>query len=154
MTSSIKWEPIEDIKAVGNLLSRAVGSIPMLVPMPGFVRPRTPVDVVEELRAYTVKVDVPGLTAGDVEVKVAEGQLVIKGTRSADDKAKYLYRERPKKFIRSIPVPKDVDVDQISAKAEEGVLIITMPKRADAQGVKINITPEPAPEPTPSTLKK
>ena len=36
-------------------------------------------------------------------------------------------------------------VDQISAKARDGVLVITMPKHADAQGVKINITPEPGP---------
>lgn len=145
MTSSIKWEPIEDIKAVGNLLSRAVGSVVAWVPVPGLIRPRAAIDLVEGLQAYTVQVDVPGLTANDIEVKVAEGQLLIKGTRAADDKARYLYHERPKKFMRSISIPRDVDVDQISARAQDGVLVLTMPKRVESQGVKINITPEGTP---------
>lgn len=145
MTSSIKWEPIEDIKAIGNLVSRAFGSVVALVPVPGLVRPRAAIDLVEGPQAYTVQVDMPGLTANDVEVKVTEGQLTVKGTRAVDDKARYLYHERPKKLMRTISVPADVDVDQISAKAQDGVLILTLPKRIEAQGVKINVTPEGTP---------
>lgn len=89
------------------------------------------VDVVDEGNAYLIKANVPGLAAKDLEVRVSDGGVTIKGTFSEEreeEKQNYLVRERRSgSFVRTIPLPNS-DPDKANARFKDGVLELTVPK--------------------------
>jgi HSP20 family protein len=95
------------------------------------------VDVAETDKAYDIKAELPGMDEKNIEVKFANGLLTIKGEKQADKEEKnkdYYRRERSfGAFERTFQVPDEVDADNIAASFKNGVLTITLPKRADAQ---------------------
>ncbi len=89
------------------------------------------VDVVDEGGAYLVRANVPGLTAKDLDVRVSEEGVTLKGAFSEekeDKKHNYLVRERRSgSFTRTIPLPNS-DPDKANAKFKDGVLEVVVPK--------------------------
>ena len=79
----------------------------------------------------------PGLDEKDIEVKVANGVLTIKGQKEENKEEKkedYHLRERRfGSFERSLRVPDSVDKDKIEASFKKGVLTVMLPKTAEAQ---------------------
>jgi HSP20 family protein len=79
----------------------------------------------------------PGLDEKNVEVKVANGVLTIKGEKQDEKEEKkkdYYMRERSfGSFERSFAVPDGVDADKIEANFKKGVLSVTLPKTQEAQ---------------------
>lgn len=95
------------------------------------------VDVVETDTAYEIKADLPGMEEKDVEVKLANGGLTIKGRKEEDKEEKqkdyYLHERHFGAFERSFRMPDGVDADKIQACFKNGVLTVTLPKAAEAQ---------------------
>lgn len=95
------------------------------------------VDVSETDDAYEITVELPGIDEKDVEVKLANGILTIKGEKQEEKEEKqkgYHMRERSfGSFQRSFQVPDGVDVDKINASFTKGLLSVTLPKSAEAQ---------------------
>jgi HSP20 family protein len=95
------------------------------------------VDVSETDKAYEITAELPGMDEKDVEVKVANGTLTIKGEKQEDKEEKkkdYYRRERSfGSFERSFQVPEGVDADKIEANFKRGVLCVTLPKSPEAQ---------------------
>jgi len=95
------------------------------------------VDVAETDKAYEITAELPGLDEKNVEVKVANGILTIKGEKQEEKEEKkkdYYMRERTfGSFQRSFEVPEGVDGDKIEASFKKGVLSVTLPKSAEAQ---------------------
>jgi HSP20 family protein len=95
------------------------------------------VDVAETDKAFEIAAELPGLDEKNVEVKVANGVLTIKGEKEDEKEEKkkdYYMRERSfGSFQRSFEVPEGVDSDKIEANFKKGVLSVTLPKSADAQ---------------------
>jgi HSP20 family protein len=95
-----------------------------------------PVDLVERNGGYELQAELPGLTGDQIEIKLANGMLTIKGEKSSErveDEEDYHLRERSYgSFQRSFRVPENVDADKIEAKVDNGVLKVTMPKSAAA----------------------
>lgn len=89
------------------------------------------VDVVDEGNSYLVRANVPGLNAKNLDVRVSEEGVTIKGAFSEekeDKKQNYLVRERRSgSFVRTIPLPNS-DPDKAIAKFKDGVLELTIPK--------------------------
>lgn len=89
------------------------------------------VDVVDEGNSYLVRANVPGLNAKNLDVRVSEEGVTIKGAFSEekeDKKQNYLVRERRGgSFVRTIPLPNG-DPDKASARFKDGVLELTVPK--------------------------
>lgn len=94
-------------------------------------------DVSETDDAIEVKADLPGLEEKDIDVKLANGVLVISGERkeeSEEKKKNYYHAERSYGvFNRSVSLPCEVDEDRIDATFKKGVLTITLPKSAQAK---------------------
>jgi len=90
------------------------------------------VDVADEGNAYLVTANVPGLNAKNLDVRVSEEGVTIKGAfneEKEDKKQNYLVRERRSgSFARTIPLPHS-DPDKATAKFKDGVLELTVPKR-------------------------
>jgi HSP20 family protein len=95
------------------------------------------VDVSETDKAYEITAELPGMDEKNVEVKVANGVLTIKGEKQDDKEEKkknYYRRERSfGSFERSFQVPEGVDSDKIEANFKKGVLSVTLPKSPEAQ---------------------
>lgn len=102
------------------------------------------VDVSETDKAYEITAELPGIDEKNVEVKVANGILTIKGEKQDDKEEKqknYYMRERSfGSFERSFQVPDDVDGDKIEANFKKGVLAVTLPKSAEAEKAAKKIT--------------
>ena len=139
MTSSIKWEPIEDLKAIRDLLSRTF--IHPWVPLQELVGVHPPVDLYETPGAYVALIDVPGLEPADVDISVSGHKLTVPGERKApEDAPAYLHHERPTGvFSRTLRVPGDAKVGEITAKMGSGVLTLILPKAEGAAGTKVEV---------------
>jgi HSP20 family protein len=102
-----------------------------------------PIDIRETEDAYIVEIDIPGVKAEDAEVLVEGRTLTVRGSFSEENEQQqgnYLLRERRRgQFMRAVALPGMVDVDKVTSKAENGELIITLPKASQNRARRINI---------------
>jgi HSP20 family protein len=95
------------------------------------------VDIVEKENAYEITAELPGMTADDIEVKLAHDMLTITGEKKEEKEEKkkdyYLSERRYGSFQRTFQMPEGIDPDKIAASVEKGVLNIVLPKTAQAQ---------------------
>ncbi len=91
-------------------------------------------DVAESDRAYTVKLDLPGVAKEDVKVSIDGRRISVEAQTRKDEEKKegdrIVYRERSmSSFARSFTVATEVDQAESAAKLENGVLTLTLSKR-------------------------
>jgi HSP20 family protein len=104
------------------------------------------VDVYETENELVIKADLPEVPEKDIDLRVENNMLTIRGERKFEQNVKeenYLRMERSYgSFSRSFSVPNTVDTQAIKAEYTDGVLTITLPKRAESKPkqVKINVT--------------
>jgi len=95
------------------------------------------VDVAETDKAYEITAELAGLTEKDLDVKLANGVLTIKGEKQEEKEEKkkdyYVSERRYGAFARSFRLPEGVDTDKIEASFKNGVLKVTLPKTPEAQ---------------------
>jgi HSP20 family protein len=96
-----------------------------------------PVDFVERDTEYEVTAELPGLDLRDVEVKLANGALVIHGEKKMEREEKregaYFSERRYGSFKRSFRLPDNIAAEKIAASFEKGVLKVILPKSAQAK---------------------
>jgi HSP20 family protein len=89
------------------------------------------------MEAYEITAELPGLDEKNIEVKLANGVLSIKGEKREEKEEKrkdYYRRERSfGSFERSFQMPEGIDTDKIAASFKNGILSVTLPKSAEAQ---------------------
>ena len=87
--------------------------------------------------------DLPGLTAEDLEIEVRNDELTVRGERrprEAGDGTSYVYAQRPfGAFEHRIQIPSGVDADAIAASMQDGVLSLIVPKPEPIKPKKIEI---------------
>jgi HSP20 family protein len=111
------------------------------------------VDVYEDAHKVVVKVEVPGIRQEDLDVRVENNTLTVKGERKfeTEEKEENFHRieRRYGSFVRSFSVPQTVDTDSVAASYDAGVLTITLNKKAEAKPkqVKIAIGQDATPKP-------
>jgi HSP20 family protein len=95
------------------------------------------VDIAENEKAFEITAELPGLDEKDVEVKVANGGVTIKGSKTEEKEEKnknyHLQERRFGSFQRYFTIPDGVDADKIEATFKKGVLTVTMLKKPEAQ---------------------
>jgi len=100
-------------------------------------------DVKETDKEIVIHGDLPGLNKEDVKVELHDGVLTISGERKYEKKEeneKYHRIERSfGKFVRSVPVSKDLKESDIKAKIENGVIEISYPKPPESKPKSIPI---------------
>jgi HSP20 family protein len=94
------------------------------------------VDVVETGNAYELAADLPGIDEKNIEVKLAQGGLTIKGEKQEEKEEKkkdyYLHERQIGSFERHFALPEGVDTDKIEASFKNGVLTVRLPKKPEA----------------------
>ncbi len=111
--------------------------------------PRTNIE--EADGAYVLTMEMPGLSRKDVDVSLENDTLTIKGERVVDQGEKADEAEKPKrgflryeigssKFERSFSLGKEVDQENIKAKMEDGILTVTLTRKSEEVGRKVDVS--------------
>ena len=106
--------------------------------------PRAKVDVAEKNGAYLVSAELPGVKKEDIHVAIDGAQVTleaeVKCEKEASKDERVLHSERMYgKVVRSFTLPQEVDESKAQAKFKDGVLELTLPKKAAAQRKEISI---------------
>ena len=89
----------------------------------------------ENEKEYFLTMDVPGMTKDDIEVTFDNNRLKISGQRKSDKYDGYEYG----KLERIFNVPNNIETNKISAKIDNGVLKVLLPKAKSSLGRKISV---------------
>jgi HSP20 family protein len=96
-----------------------------------------PIDLVEKEKEYEITAELPGIDEKNVEIKLANNALTIKGEKKEEKEEKqndyYLSERRYGSFQRSFALPDGIDSDKIEANFVKGVLTVRLPKTAEAR---------------------
>lgn len=100
------------------------------------------VRMTEDDEAWTVFMDVPGLTAEDVEVTVQASRLTVQGIRRLAAPEGYQAHRRERRewrLARSFRLPSRVEADAVTAEVKEGVLSVRLPKAPELKPRQISV---------------
>jgi HSP20 family protein len=144
----IRWEPFRDLVSTRDRFNRLFNESFSRFFEDGEWGTRNwmpPVDVYETDQSVVVKAELPGVDPKDVEARVEDGTLYLKGQRKFENEVKqddYHQIERAYgSFMRSFALPSSVNADKVTAEYKDGVLTLTLPKREEAKPktIKINV---------------
>lgn len=98
-------------------------------------------EIAETDDALTVRAEVPGFTAKELDIQVEGSRVTISGKHESKEetkKGKTIYSERcANEIFRSVELPTDVDGTKVSATLKDGLLNIELPKAPHAKSVRI-----------------
>ena len=101
------------------------------------------VDVVDREESILIRVDVAGVDPADIDLTLEDRTLTISGTRSLDettDESGYHRREiLTGEFKRTLILPEGLDAEEITAKADHGLLEVVIPRRPEVLPRKLKI---------------
>jgi len=137
MSTAITNDPFQGFRFFEDAVTRLMNE-------PRTGRPWSPaVDIIETEDALTLKADLPDVKTEDVDIRVENGTLTLRGSRKfeKDEKVKGYHRiERSYgDFVRSFALPPSVENDKVSAEYKNGVLTITLPKKEAAKPRQIKV---------------
>ena len=110
---------------------------------------RPSIDVYRDDGALQIRAEVPGIdVAKDIEIEIEKGVLTIKGekrtAKAIEEDHRYVRESRYGAFERSIMLPTGVDPSKVTARAENGILTITVPlpddRNADGEPIHVDVT--------------
>jgi HSP20 family protein len=107
-----------------------------------------PVDIYEDEHTIAVKMEVPGIDEKDIDVRIENTTLTVHGERKIEKEEKEENFRRIERqygsFTRSFTLPSSVDMGQVSANYDKGVLKISLAKKAEAKPkqIKVNVGSE------------
>jgi len=134
----VKWEPFRDLEDMLDRYTSRISSWPRLSREAFTTSEWAPkVDIVETDNEYTIKAELPEVNKEDVKVNVENGELSISGERKQEKEEKGKKFHRVERFygsfIRSFTLPDNVDAANIKASFKDGMLNLSLPKKAEAK---------------------
>ena len=146
MNSITRWDPFRGLSTLQDEVNRLFDSTFKANSSSSTLTSWAPaVDIYETENELVVKADLPDLSEKDIDVRVENNMLTIRGERQFDQTVKednFLRVERSYgAFSRSFSLPNTVDTEKIRASYKNGVLKVELPKRAESKPkqVKVNI---------------
>jgi HSP20 family protein len=144
----VRFEPFRDLMTLQDRMNRLFGES---------YRPQTgeedwalggswapAVDIYEQDNNIVIKAELPGVDPKDVDIRLDNNVLTIKGERKFDNEVKKENYHRVERaygvFTRSFTLPSGVDPNGIKAEYKDGVLRLTLPKREEAKPKQIQIS--------------
>ena len=102
-----------------------------------------PVDIYEDEHNITLKMEVPGIDEEDIDVRIENNTLTIRGERRFEKEEKEENFSRVERqygsFTRSFTLPSSVETENIQASYDKGVLEIRLTKKAEARPKQIKV---------------
>ena len=105
-----------------------------------FIKP--PASVTEIADGYMLEIEMPGVKKDGLEISVENNELTIIGRRSLPAvEGTLIHREsRPENFRRAFEIDPSIDADKISAKIDQGLVTLTLPKAEHVKPRKITVS--------------
>lgn len=105
-----------------------------------FVAP--PASVTEAGDGYTLEVEMPGVNRDGLDISVENNELTIVGRRSLPIVEGTLvhHESRPENFLRTFELDPSIDANKISARVEQGLVTLTLPKAEHVKPRKITVS--------------
>ena len=101
------------------------------------------VDVYEDEHNVTLKIEVPGIEEKDLDVRVENHTLTVKGERKLEKEEKeenfHRIERRYGSFVRNFAVPQTIDTESVAANYDAGVLTVTLNKKAEAKPKQVKV---------------
>jgi HSP20 family protein len=101
------------------------------------------VDIYEDAQKVVVKLEVPGIKQEDLDVRVENNTLTVKGERKfeSEEKEENFHRieRRYGSFVRSFAVPQTIDTESVAANYDAGLLTVTLAKKAEAKPKQVKV---------------
>jgi len=139
----VKWEPFRDLMVMQDRMTRLFDETLSRIWKEELPRGvwSPPVDILEKENEVVLKVDLPEMNQNDVDIKVEENMLIIRGERKfikETPSGNYLQIERPYgTFQRTFTIPRVIDQEKIKATYRDGVLRVVLPKREEVHPKQI-----------------
>lgn len=100
-------------------------------------------EVREGHTSYIVKADLPGVKEGDIDISLHNNVLTVSGTRIAEESKEgdtyFVYERQYGNFSRSFSLPDEANAEEVAAVFKDGVLTVSIAKRAESRPRKIAI---------------
>ena len=147
----LRWQPFCDLMATergfdrlfrdafSSVLPVREGELPTRAWAPA-------VDICENENNIVLKAELPGVDPKDVEVRVEDNTLYLKGERKFEKDTKEENYHRLERsygsFARSFALPNSIDAEKVAAEYKDGLLTLTLPKREETKPktIKINVS--------------
>ncbi|SRR5579871_1806726 len=141
----IRWAPFREVVALqnrANSLFRDFAEGEGTLIAASFV---PPVDLYEDTQKIVLKLELPGIEEKDLDVRVENNTLTVKGEREFDKEEKEenfrRIEHRYGSFYRAFTLPSTVDTEHVQANYNAGVLKVELKKKTEAQPkqIKVNV---------------
>ncbi|MGD1211584.1 MAG: Hsp20/alpha crystallin family protein [Candidatus Acidiferrales bacterium] len=146
MSAITRWDPFQNLAGLQEQVNRLFeSSFPGRSDNSALTAWAPAVDIYETENELVLKADLPDINEKDLDVRIENNMLTIRGERKFEQKVKeenYLRIERTYgSFSRSFSLPNTVSTEGIKAEYKNGVLTVEMAKRAESKPkqVKVNI---------------
>jgi HSP20 family protein len=146
-----RWDPFRDVVTLQNRLNslfRDFNDADAPMTTASFV---PAVDIYEDPQKVVLKLEVPGIEEKDLDVRVENHTLTVKGERKFEKEEKeenfHRIERRFGSFYRAFTLPSTVDTENIQASYNAGVLKLELKKKAEAQPkqIKVNVSGDKQP---------
>ena len=138
-----RWDPYREVVALQNRMNslfRNMNEEDDPVAASNFV---PAVDIYEDAQKVMLKLEVPGIDQKDLDVRVENHTLTVKGERKfeTEEKEQNFHRieRRYGSFYRAFTLPNTVDTENVAASYNAGVLKLELKKKPEAQSKQIQI---------------
>jgi HSP20 family protein len=148
MSSMItRWDPFRELAQLQDRVNRlfqetSTGSHDEGMTTTSFI---PPVDIYENEQSIVLKVEVPGVEQKDLDIRIENNTITIRGERKFEKDVKeenfHRVERRYGSFQRSFTLPNTVNTENASADYDNGILKVTLQKRAEAKPkqIKVNV---------------
>lgn len=125
----MRFDPFRDIDRVSEQLARQSRTLLAM-------------DAVRDEHEVSIYIDVPGVAPDDIDVSIEKNELTVTVERRWNDDGKQvLSSERPQgAFSRRLMLSEAVDLDGLSARTSDGVLVITIPVAEKSKPRRIDVS--------------
>ncbi|MDD2733913.1 MAG: Hsp20/alpha crystallin family protein [Desulfuromonadaceae bacterium] len=142
----VKYNPLRELRTMQDQMNRLLNlswnhDLPSEDIKEGLWQPA--VDIYETADSIVIKAELPDVDQKDIEVRIEDSTLILKGERKHEDEVKKENYHRIERYFgtfqRSFSLPASVDQEKVAADCEKGVLTITLPKKEDTKPKQISI---------------
>jgi HSP20 family protein len=142
-----RWDPFREVVALQNRMNSlfrdlSTGEGNDVLTTASFV---PAVDIYEDEHKVVLKLEVPGIKQEDLDIRVENNTLTVRGERKMEKEEKeenfHRIERRYGSFYRAFTLPTTVDSEHIEANYDSGVLQLTLQKKAEAKPkqIKVNV---------------
>ncbi len=138
------WYPFEDTSNLENRVNFLLRELtPRGAGQSGAQSILAPVDIYEDEHKLTLKLDLPGFKEEDLDIRVEDQTLTVKGERKLENEEKEKNFHRMERsygtFTRTFTLPATVDTSDVNASYNAGVLKLELARKAEAKPRQIKV---------------